>query len=357
MSDVVVEGLSKNYRGGIHALRDCHFRAPDGKFTVIVGPSGCGKTTLLRLIAGLEQPGSGVIRIGDAEVNSLQPRQRDVAMVFQDFALYPHMRVRKNLEFAASLRKLEPRELQRRVEHAASLLRIEHLLNRKPSELSGGERQRAALGRVLVRQPACALYDEPLSNLDTALRVQLRAELKMVQKQAPTTSIFVTHDQEEAMNLADQLIVMAQGEIQQAGSPLEVYRKPCNRFVAGFLGNPSMNFFNGHITVEHERVFLQMPGDVKIALDTPRAAMAGRDVVLGIRPEKISIAAHEAGIAARVIAIEHYGSHCTARCEFPGGNSLLAIVSDEVQIGDTLKLHVRLEDFHLFQPGEFGQAL
>ena len=247
MAEVSLQGVSKIYPGGVHAVRDVSLEIADGEFVALVGPSGCGKTTTLRMIAGLEDIDGGRISIGGKVVNEVHPRDRDIAMVFQNYALYPHMTVGKNMAFALKMRKVPKAEIARRVGDAARILGIEELLDRKPRQLSGGQRQRVAVGRAIVREPKAFLFDEPLSNLDAKLRVATRAELKALHQRLKTTTVYVTHDQEEAMTLGDRIVVMSKGVILQVGPPLEVYRKPVNRFVASFIGSPPMNFIDGRL--------------------------------------------------------------------------------------------------------------
>src|SRR4051812_11933709 len=245
MARVELEKVSKVYPGGVKAVNAIDLSIKDQEFIVLVGPSGCGKSTTLRMVAGLEEISDGVIRIGDRVVNDVPPKNRDIAMVFQNYALYPHMSVYKNMAFGLKLRKVPKAEIQQRVSEAAKILDIEHLLDRKPKALSGGQRQGVAVGRAIVREPAAFLFDEPLSNLDAKLRVTTRAELKRLHQRLKTTTIYVTHDQEEAMTLGDRIVVMKDGLIQQADTPLVTYNFPTNRFVAGFIGMPPMNFFDG----------------------------------------------------------------------------------------------------------------
>src|SRR3954449_13594830 len=247
MARIQLEKLTKVFPRGVRAVDGVDLTIADGEFVVLVGPSGCGKSTTLRMIAGLEEVTSGTVRIGERVVNSVPPQDRDVAVVFQNYALYPHMTVFKNLAFALKLRRLPRAEIERRGSEVADLLEIGHLLDRKPRELSGGQRQRVAVGRAIVRQPAAFLFDEPLSNLDAQLRVSTRTELKRLHRRLGTTTLYVTHDQEEAMTLGDRVVIMREGVIQQADPPMETYLHPANRFVAGFIGTPPMNFFDGAI--------------------------------------------------------------------------------------------------------------
>src|SRR5690349_11173974 len=256
MAQVVLEKVSKVYPGGVKAVDAIDLSIRDQEFIVLVGPSGCGKSTTLRMVAGLEEITDGTIRIGDRVVNNVPPKDRDIAMVFQNYALYPHMTVYKNMAFGLKLRKMPKKEINERVMQAAKILDIEHLLERKPKALSGGQRQRVAVGRAIVREPAAFLFDEPLSNLDAKLRVTTRAELKRLHQRLRTTTIYVTHDQEEAMTLGDRIVVMKDGLIQQSDTPLVTYQFPRNRFVAGFIGMPPMNFFDGSIKrIDGQMVF------------------------------------------------------------------------------------------------------
>ena len=294
MAEVVLEGVSKVFPGGVQAVRNMDLAIRDEEFIVLVGPSGCGKSTTLRMVAGLEEITSGTVRIGERVVNDVPPKDRDIAMVFQNYALYPHMTVYRNMAFALKLRKFAGREIDRRVRHAAEVLGIEELLDRKPKALSGGQRQRVAVGRAIVRQPAAFLFDEPLSNLDAKLRVEMRAELKRLHRRLQTTTIYVTHDQEEAMTLGDRIVVMKDGQVQQCGPPLEVYDRPANRFVAGFVGTPPMNFFEGRLAGKDGGVYfdegtasLLLPDELSGALAS--AGRADGEAVLGVRPEALGL--------------------------------------------------------------------
>src|SRR3954453_22700422 len=257
MARVELEKVTKIYPGNIKAVNSIDLQIRDQEFIVLVGPSGCGKSTTLRMVAGLEEISDGIIRIGDRIVNDVPPKSRDIAMVFQNYALYPHMTVYKNMAFGLKLRKMPRKQIDERVMEAAKILDIEHLLERKPKGLSGGQRQRVAVGRAIVREPAAFLFDEPLSNLDAKLRVTTRAELKRLHHRLKTTTIYVTHDQEEAMTLGDRIVVMKDGVIQQADPPLKTYNHPANRFVAGFIGMPTMNFFDGALKIEDGRLVFE----------------------------------------------------------------------------------------------------
>ena len=283
MSEISIVGVSKLFPNGSRALDDVNLRIEDGQFAVLVGPSGCGKTTLLRIIAGLEKATSGIVRIGDQDVTRLPPGDRDVAMVFQNYALYPHMTVAENLRFGLEVRKMPRKEIEQRTLEAAEILGISEYLGRKPRQLSGGQRQRVAMGRAIVRRPLAFLMDEPLSNLDAQLRVSMRAELARLRTQMPTTTVYVTHDQVEAMTLGDQVTVLRDGVIQQSGSPEELFEQPANVFVATFIGSPSMNMVEGSVTGDQVHA-----GELSIPLPRAIAAgMEGRDVIMGIRPSDL----------------------------------------------------------------------
>jgi multiple sugar transport system ATP-binding protein len=304
MAEVTMEEVTKIYGGDVTAVNKMNLDIPDGEFVVFVGPSGCGKSTALRMIAGLEDISGGKVFIGDQVVNDLPPRQRDIAMVFQNYALYPHMNVRENMGFALKLRKLDKGEISRRVEEAARILSIEHFLDRKPKALSGGQRQRVALGRAIVREPKAFLMDEPLSNLDAKLRVQMRTEIAKLHNRIGTTTIYVTHDQTEAMTMADRIVVLKDGLIQQVDSPQQMYDHPNNVFVAGFIGSPAMNFLrarlereNGgyEVTFGSTRIPLsrEVVGEVKERRGKDLGEHVG-EIVLGVRPEHLEDAETEA---------------------------------------------------------------
>jgi multiple sugar transport system ATP-binding protein len=288
MSNVSVNHVDKIYENGFQAVKDAHFEAADKEFVILVGPSGCGKTTMLRMIAGLETISKGEIVIGDKVVNDVLPKDRDIAMVFQNYALYPHMTVYDNMAFALQLRHFPKAEIDKIVKESAALLEIEQLLDRKPKQLSGGQRQRVALGRAIVRKPKVFLFDEPLSNLDAKLRVQMRAEIIKLHKKLDTTIIYVTHDQVEAMTMADRMVVMKDGVIQQIDSPLKIYNDPVNLFVAGFVGSPSINTTRGTIAKNGKKyIFTEGSFEVEIPNGEKLEKYINKEVIMGIRPEDI----------------------------------------------------------------------
>jgi sn-glycerol 3-phosphate transport system ATP-binding protein len=278
VADIGLENVTKEFPGGACALDDFCLEVPDGEFLVLVGPSGCGKTTALRLIAGLDKPTSGKIRIGERVVNGISARDRDIAMVFQNYALYPHMTIYRNLAFGLKERRTPKREIERRVREMSSILSLDELLKRRPAQLSGGQRQRVAMGRALVREPKVFLLDEPLSNLDAKLRVQMRAELKRLHQRLGITTVYVTHDQVEALTLADRVVVMSAGKVLQIGAPQDVYRRPANLFVAGFIGSPAMNLLRGTASGG-----LITAGELSFS----RPGVPGGEVVVGLRPESM----------------------------------------------------------------------
>jgi multiple sugar transport system ATP-binding protein len=359
MATVTFENVSKKY-GDVVAVKDLNLEIGDAEFMVLVGPSGCGKTTSLRMIAGLEEISSGTLRIGDRVVNDVPPKDRDIAMVFQSYALYPHMSVRDNLAFGLKLRKVPKADIEKRVQEAAGILSLEKLLDRKPKELSGGQRQRVALGRAIVREPAVFLMDEPLSNLDAKLRVQTRAEIARLHQRLKTTIVYVTHDQVEAMTMGTRIAVMSDGLLQQVGTPQQLYDKPVNRFVAGFIGSPAMNF----VDVTSDGTNLTAEGAIKVPMP-PRfreavGATQGRKLVAGFRPEHIEIGEGTptaAQFRATADVVEYLGNEELLHVSV-AGRDIVAIVDSEnrVKPGDVLDLHVPLEKIHLFD-AESGASL
>ncbi len=329
----------------------------DGEFLVLVGPSGCGKSTLLRMIAGLEDVNDGEIAIGDKVVNHMAPKARDVAMVFQNYALYPHMTVRQNMGFSLRLRKADKAMIRERVDSAAQILGLTDLLNRLPRQLSGGERQRVAMGRAIVRDPQVFLFDEPLSNLDAKLRVQMRTEIKALHQRLRTTSIYVTHDQVEAMTMAERIVVMNLGQVEQVGRPLDLYDRPANLFVAGFIGSPAMNLIEASGTAgsatpaaaADDGTALPLPADIRVG--------EGQPLVYGVRPEDLALATNGAGVEATVSVVEPTGSSTLVFCQM-AGQEICAEFQErhDFDPGETIRLMPRLETLHLFDR-ESGQRL
>ena len=345
MAKVNIRGARKRF-GEVQVLHGVDIDIPDGSFTVLVGPSGCGKSTLLRMIAGLEHVSDGEIRIGEQVVNDLPPKQRDIAMVFQNYALYPHMTVRDNMSFSLMLAK-QPRDvIDTQVARAAQILGLDQLLDRYPRQLSGGQRQRVAMGRAIVRRPKVFLFDEPLSNLDAKLRVSMRSEIKRLHQRLQTTSIYVTHDQIEAMTMADQIVVMHDGQVEQIGSPLELYDRPRNRFVAGFIGSPAMNFLEGTVQLGADAHFL-LDGGQRLPLPPECGAQHGQRVVYGIRPEHLRIAAD--GLRTEVLLVEPTGSETLVAARI-GSQELMGVFRERQHIapGDPLVLQPQADRVHLF---------
>ncbi|WP_024506764.1 sn-glycerol-3-phosphate ABC transporter ATP-binding protein UgpC [Bradyrhizobium sp. ARR65] len=356
MARVLIRNLNKMF-DGVHAVKDVNLEINDKEFVVLVGPSGCGKTTTLRMVAGLESISSGEILIGDKVVNQLPPMDRDIAMVFQNYALYPHMDVYDNMAFGLKMRRFGRAEIEARVQAAAEILGIQEQLRRKPRQLSGGQRQRVALGRAIVRHPKVFLFDEPLSNLDAKLRVQMRVEIKRIHARLGTTAIYVTHDQVEAMTLGDRVVVMKDGLVQQVGEPLELYNAPANRFVAGFLGSPAMNFAtvtivaapDGPLWVHNEGIHIKLPAQVADRL----RPYVGEKVTLGIRPEDLRVASSrdpaELAFDAAVEVVEKLGSEILLDVKV-GPNSMAAAVEPTVQakVHDQLRLALNPDRLYFF---------
>ena len=403
MARVTLNEVSKIYPGNVRAVNAIDLDIADREFVVLVGPSGCGKSTTLRMVAGLEEITGVTIRIGERVVNDVPPKDRNIAMVFQNYALYPHMTVYKNMAFGLKLRRMPRAEIDRRVTEAARILGIEHLLDRKPKALSGGQRQRVAVGRAIVREPAAFLFDEPLSNLDAKLRVTTRAEIKRLHQRLATTTIYVTHDQEEAMTLGDRIVVMKDGLIQQADTPLQTYNHPVNRFVAGFIGMPPMNFFDGSIRADGGRLTfvegrledarvtgaaaqklaktgeadepvvltgrLTLPGNgftlpVPDRLRDRLSPHVGRHVVLGVRPEHLHLSPlpdgrPSAAVPVTVTVVETLGKEMDVYLRTPLHDHVVARVEARggLTANSTATAYVDLDKTHVFEPGETGMNL
>jgi len=317
MASVDIRGVSKSY-GPLHILQDIDIAIEDKEFVILVGPSGCGKSTLLRMIAGLADVTAGEIAIGGRVVNKVKPRDRDIAMVFQSYALYPHMSVFENMAFSMRLRKRPPAEIDGEVGKAATILNLQSYLARSPRQLSGGQRQRVAMGRALVRQPKVFLFDEPLSNLDAKLRVQMRTEIKALHQQLHTTTVYVTHDQIEAMTMADRIVVMNGGRVEQVGAPLDLYDRPANLFVAGFIGSPAMNFIKGTLRQRESRTWVEVADGTRLAV-TESTGRDGQPVIFGARPEAFVLAGgEESSIEAVVHVVEPTGAEVEVFAQFAG---------------------------------------
>jgi multiple sugar transport system ATP-binding protein len=368
MAGVTLENVVKSYETGVKVVDRVSIEIRDREFVVLVGPSGCGKSTTLRMVAGLEELTSGTIRIGERVVNDVPPKDRDVAMVFQSYALYPHMTCYENMAFALKLRGVPRASIDEKVKRAAKVLMMEHLLERKPKALSGGQRQRVALGRAIVREPKCFLFDEPLSNLDAKLRVEMRAELKQLHLSLNATTIYVTHDQEEAMTLGDRLVVMHQGVVQQCSSALEIYHQPKNRYVAGFLGSPPMNFFPGRLVEQGGALYFD-EGTGKLAVpESARARLAaysGKEVVLGVRPEALAtenqarFATGRDALSFNVTLVQPLGDRLSVQLSTQRGHKAVALLDAlaEVRVGESLRMHFDMKRVHFFEPGETGTSL
>jgi len=364
MANVTLNNVSKSYDQQVTAVNAIDLVIKDHEFMVIVGPSGCGKTTTLRMIAGLEGITSGTISIADRVVNDVAPKDRDIAMVFQNYALYPHMTVFQNMAYGLKLRKVPKAQIKQQVTDTAKMLDIELLLDRKPKALSGGQRQRVALGRAIVRNPAVFLFDEPLSNLDAKLRISTRIELKALHRRLTTTTIYVTHDQAEAMMLGDRICVMYNGQIQQVAEPMEVYDKPVNRFVAGFLGTPPMNFFEGKIEKNNDETMFVLTGGDTINLSHFKGQVMpyiGDEMILGIRPEHLTtepISGHSHNtISANVDVVEPLGDRKEVYLKSRSGQKFIANLPPQaaLKIGEEIKMYAKTNMIHLFAPGDNGK--
>ncbi|MBE3562707.1 MAG: sn-glycerol-3-phosphate ABC transporter ATP-binding protein UgpC [Hydrogenibacillus schlegelii] len=358
MASVVLKNVTKRYPNGFVAVKNVSLTVEDGEFVVLVGPSGCGKSTTLRMIAGLEDITEGELYIGDRLVNDVPPKDRDIAMVFQNYALYPHMTVYDNMAFGLKLRKVPKDEIRRRVHEAARILAIEHLLDRKPKALSGGQRQRVALGRAIVREPQVFLMDEPLSNLDAKLRVQMRAEIIKLHERIGATTIYVTHDQTEAMTMGDRIVVMKDGVIQQVSTPETVYNRPANLFVAGFIGSPAMNFLRGTLEDAGGILRFQAP-NLSLAVPEPDAAVlrergyAGRPIILGIRPQDIVVRGPEGlTFSGTVTVVENMGSEKYLYIAVDEATEIVARVDASLRVTphERVTLGFPPEKLHFFDP-------
>ena len=348
MASVLLDQVIKTYPGGFTAVKGVSFAVPDGGFCVLVGPSGCGKSTLLRMIAGLETISDGAISIGDRVVNTIEPMDRDIAMVFQNYALYPHMSVYDNMAYGLRNLKTPEPEIRARVNEAAKILELnDEMLKRKPRQLSGGQRQRVAMGRAIVRKPAVFLFDEPLSNLDAKLRVQMRIEIRKLQRRLKTTSVYVTHDQLEAMTLADMLVVMNAGRVEQVGAPLELYERPASVFVAGFLGSPPMNFLDG---VVEKPGTVRLTGGGKLAYDPAHfGPPVGAEVRARVRPERVTFATNGTGLHFQLELVEELGLGQLVHGRVAGADFTVALpASHNAPSGEAQSLVIPAEAVHLF---------
>ncbi|MEO9136431.1 MAG: sn-glycerol-3-phosphate ABC transporter ATP-binding protein UgpC [Casimicrobiaceae bacterium] len=347
MAGVSISAVHKWF-GRTQVIRGVDIGIADGEFCVLVGPSGCGKSTLLRMIAGLEEITEGEIAIGGKVVNRVRPKERDIAMVFQNYALYPHMTVRNNMSFALKLAKFANADIEQRVAHAAGILGLAPYLDRFPRQLSGGQRQRVAMGRAIVRDPQVFLFDEPLSNLDAKLRVQMRTEIKELHQRLKTTSIYVTHDQIEAMTMADRIVVMRDGIVEQSGNPLELYDTPVNTFVAGFIGSPAMNFVPGIARTHGGSPAVEFDGGVRLPMPLTARPSDGQAVLYGMRPEHCTLAGSD-GLPAEVVVVEPTGADTQLFCRF-NGQEVTSLVRDRVdcRAGDRVGLVPDLSRAHLF---------
>jgi len=350
MASVQIQAVKKRF-GDVEVLHGVDIDIVDGSFTVLVGPSGCGKSTLLRMIAGLENISSGDIRIGGKVVNLMQPKERDIAMVFQNYALYPHMTVRDNMAFSLMLAKQSDAVVDQKVQRAAEILGLTELLQRFPRQLSGGQRQRVAMGRAIVRDPQVFLFDEPLSNLDAKLRVAMRTEIKELHQRLKTTSIYVTHDQIEAMTMGDKIVVMRDGYIEQTGSPLELYDHPANLFVAGFIGSPAMNFLPATLRRSADAATVDLADGTRLEAPPLSGGTDGQAVIFGTRPEHLRLAA-DGGIPVNVAVVEPTGADTFVSCRHR--DTEMSVVFRErynFEPGSTIRLNPDLQHTHLFDAG------
>lgn len=359
MGSVVLKNVCKSY-GDVHVIKDVSLTIPDGEFCVLVGPSGCGKSTLLRMIAGLEEITGGQVGINEKDVTDVEPKLRDIAMVFQSYALYPQMTVRENMGFALKMAKLPKAEISQKVEAAADLLGLGVLLDRLPKDLSGGQRQRVAMGRAIVRNPQVFLFDEPLSNLDAKLRTQVRGEIRELHRRLKTTSVYVTHDQIEAMTMGQMIVVLREGRIEQVGSPLELYDRPANLFVAGFIGSPEINQLKGEVTLHNGEMMLRLADGSLLSLPPGVQVKPQQSVVYAIRPEQVNVvseAEQNGALKATITAIENTGSDMQLFCN-TGGGSFTSVFKQRLNVkeGETVWLQPRVTGIHIFD-AESGQRI
>jgi multiple sugar transport system ATP-binding protein len=348
VASVEIRGVHKHF-GGTHVIRGVSVAIAEGEFAVLVGPSGCGKSTLLRMIAGLEEIGSGEIAIGGRVVNAMQPKERDIAMVFQNYALYPHMKVRDNMAFSLTLARRPRAEIDERVNKAAAILGLGELLDRYPRQLSGGQRQRVAMGRAIVRDPQVFLFDEPLSNLDAKLRVAMRTELKELHQRLRTTSVYVTHDQIEAMTMGDRIVVMRDGIVEQEGRPLDLYDNPVNVFVAGFIGSPAMNMLPGTLRRANGAARVEFRGGASVPAPRGVSGDDGQAVIFGTRPEHMALGREGDGLAAAVVVVEPTGADTQVFSKF-GDVELTSVFRErhEFRAGEPIRLVPDHDRSHLF---------
>ncbi|HCL63519.1 MAG TPA: sugar ABC transporter ATP-binding protein [Rhizobium sp.] len=349
MASVTISGVEK-YFGHLGIIHDVNIEIEDREFVVLVGPSGCGKSTLLRMIAGLESISKGQIKIGEKTINDIPPRNRDIAMVFQNYALYPHMTVSENIGFSLKLKKLQKQEIDAKINEAAEILNLTPYLERSPKQLSGGQRQRVAMGRALVRDAQVFLFDEPLSNLDAKLRVVMRTEIKALHQRLQTTSIYVTHDQIEAMTMADRIVVMNKGRVEQIGTPMELYDFPINLFVADFIGSPSMNFIEGTVTSENGSLFVKAGDGTHLSIPKGNAAKAGQKVVYGARPEHlVLVTGGDEGFNAEIEVVEPTGPNIQLFAKV-AGHLICVLTTDRrtFEPGATIRVHCPEESVHIF---------
>jgi len=356
MASIEIRGVEKAF-GSIQVLHNVDMKVGEGEFVVLVGPSGCGKSTLLRMIAGLEEVSDGEIIIGGRLVNDLAPKDRDIAMVFQNYALYPHMTVRDNMAFSLKLRGVAKATIATQVAEAAEILNLSSFLDRYPRQLSGGQRQRVAMGRAIVRKPQVFLFDEPLSNLDAKLRVQMRVEIKSLHQRLHATSVYVTHDQIEAMTMADRIVVLHDGHVEQTGSPLQLYDDPVNLFVAGFIGSPAMNFVRGRLRRRSDALWVEAYDGTRLPSDRNHDGQDGQEVIYSIRPEHLTLGSTDNGVPAKIHVIEPTGADTHVYCECCG-TQICAVLGERLAFkpGETIWLQPRSGVVHLFD-AESGKTL